>query len=139
MSFFLLIMCKCTHTAILPSLKTERIEDKIIQPWKPNLKSKIEISIAQESKEKQKKIHQEKVKQLIQDKRNKRLIIYSDGSKSESGIIGSGIFHLNESQNSELQYWNLGQEMEVFDAELFAIEKSFKWAAINCHKNIKEI
>jgi hypothetical protein len=75
--------------------------------------------------EEQRKIHQEKVKQLIQDKKNKKLIIYSDGFKSELEIVDSEIFHLNEFQDSGLQYWNLGEEMEVFDAELFAIKKSF--------------
>lgn len=51
-----------------------------------------------------------------------KLIIYSDGSQSQKGSNGAGIFSSTSSfkvQNS--QAWNLGTQCEVFDAELYAI------------------
>ena len=59
------------------------------------------------------------------------LIIYSDGSKCEdTGNLGAGIFYtrnFNIENSGELS-WNLGSNMEVFDAELFAMEKAFRLA-----------
>jgi len=44
--------------------------------------------------------------------------------------LGAGIFcTINfNTDNSESLSWNLGSSIEVFDAELFAIEKAFKIA-----------
>ena len=57
--------------------------------------------------------------------------MYSDGSKCEkTGKLGAGVFCTKNfsKDNSESFCWNLGTCMEVFDAELFAIEKAFKIA-----------
>ena len=59
------------------------------------------------------------------------LIIYSDGSKCEkTGNLGAGIFYTKNfsAENSGSLSWNLDSHMEVFDAELFAMEKAFKLA-----------
>ena len=56
-----------------------------------------------------------------------RIIIYSDGSQSEKGYNGAGIFLTNSSfTDQESQAWNLGTECEVYDAELFAIYKALQ-------------
>jgi hypothetical protein len=41
---------------------------------------------------------------MLKDKIKKKIIIYSDDSKSENKTIESGIFHLNEAQDSGIQY-----------------------------------
>ena len=47
--------------------------------------------------------------------------------------LGAGIFcTMNfNTDNSESLSWNLGSSIEVFNAELFAIEKAFKIFSIN--------
>ena len=41
----------------------------------------------------------------------------------ETGNTGAGIFFINTFERSEWQAWNLGSNMEVFDAELFVIKQ----------------
>jgi len=56
-----------------------------------------------------------------------KIIVYSDGSQSERGYNGAGLFLTNSSFSAqESMAWNLGQECEVYDAELFAIYKALE-------------
>ena len=59
------------------------------------------------------------------------MILYSDGSKNEQlNKLEAGLYYTtNFAKNQSQSYsWNLGAGMEVFDAELFALEKAFKIA-----------
>jgi ribonuclease HI len=93
----------------------------------------IDISISDLSKEQQAKIHNDKINQWIAASATDRSIIddkiisYSDGSQSDRGYNGAGLFLTNSSfSNQESMSWNLGQECEVYDAELFAIYKALE-------------
>src|SRR6266516_6350309 len=68
---------------------------------------------------------------LENNKDNSNIILYSDGSKNEQlNKLGAGIFYTTSfyANQSQSFSWNLGAGMEVFDAELFAIEKAFEIA-----------
>jgi ribonuclease HI len=91
----------------------------------------IDISISDLSKEQQAKVHNDQINQwitassrsIIDDK----IISYSDGSQSDRGYNGAGLFLTNSGfSNQESLAWNLGQECEVYDAELFAIYKALE-------------
>jgi hypothetical protein len=65
-----------------------------------------------------------------------------DGSKNEkTNNLGAGVFCTTNFNinNSESLSWNLGSNIEVFDAELFAIEKAFKIAFERITKFTKNI
>ena len=47
----------------------------------------------------------------------------------ETGNTGAGIFFTNTFERGEWQAWNLGSNMEVFDAELFAIKQAMQLAS----------
>ena len=66
---------------------------------------------------------------------NSLLIIYSDGSKLENRN-GTGIYHLN-SKNSYT--FNIGNNQEIFDSELFGIYKALEIAKNNINPFILEI
>ena len=75
--------------------------------------------------------HKNQIQNLIKYQNINNFIIYSDGSKCEkTGSLGAGIFYTKNFniENSGNLSWNLGSHMEVFDAELFAIEKAFELA-----------
>jgi ribonuclease HI len=96
----------------------------------PDLDELIDISISDLSKEQQATIHNSQINQwiaasstgsIIDDK----IISYSDGSQSDRGYDGAGLFLTNSSfSNQESMAWNLGLECEVYDAELFPIYKA---------------
>ena len=97
--------------------------------WQPKLKDVIDIYISQDSKEKTAKHHQQLTATWSQSLIDDKLIIYSDGSQSSEGSNSSGLFITNtyfSSQNS--QAWNIGEECEVFDAELYAIQQALQLA-----------
>jgi len=115
------------------------------QPWKgpflrPNqairgdqdLNRIIDLSISDQSKELQSITHKNMISQWVREAMEigqieERIIIYSDGSQSEKGYNGAGIFLTNSSfTDQESQAWNLGTECEVYDAELFAIYKALQ-------------
>ena len=50
------------------------------------------------------------------------MVVYTDGSMLE-GLKASTEIHTYHNKHSQDKSWNLGDEMEVFDAELFAIEQ----------------
>jgi len=52
-------------------------------------------------------------------------VIYTDGSKIQTNV-GAGIAYMS-GRNSGEKSWNLGNSLEVFDAELFAIFQALKW------------
>ena len=67
------------------------------------------------------------IKACCQD--NSNILIYSDDFKNEQlNTLGAGIIYTTNFVKNQSFSWNLGSGMEVFDAELFAIEKAFKIA-----------
>ena len=67
-------------------------------------------------------------------------MIYSNGSKNEQlNKLGAGIIYITNFIKNQSFSWNLGSGMEVFNAELFAIEKAFKLAWENKQLNIDKI
>src|SRR5438045_2380149 len=116
---------------LLPSLKVEKISHKDDFPWKEDLNSLINIEISELSKEEEAIQHKNQIQNLIKYQNVNNLIIYSDGSKCEkTGNLGAGVFYTKNlsAENSESLSWSLGLHAEVFDAELFALEKAFKLA-----------
>jgi len=114
---------------LLPSLKIEEIFHKADTPWKESLGSLININISELSKEKEAIFHKSHIQKLIKHQNINNLIIYSDGLKCEkTDNLGAGIFYTKnfDKENSGSLSWNLDSYMEVFNAELFAIEKAFK-------------
>jgi len=79
---------------------------------------------------------------LIKTQNTNNIIIYSDDSKDEkTGNLEAGIFYTKNfnSKNLESYSWNLDSTIEVFDAELFALEKAFKLAYNKTSVSTKDI
>jgi ribonuclease HI len=77
---------------------------------------------------------------LAKNQDNSNIIIYSDDSKNEqTNKVGAGIFYTTNFVKNQSFSWNLGTGMEVFDAELFAIEKAFKIAWENKQLNTDKV
>ena len=53
--------------------------------------------------------------------------------------MGAGIFYITNFVKNQSFLWNLGSGMEVFNAELFAIEKAFKIAWENKQLNTDKV
>ncbi|EGE08493.1 hypothetical protein TEQG_08793 [Trichophyton equinum CBS 127.97] len=98
-------------------LSNSKIE---IKPWSQSLESLIDFKISQSSKEIAKKEHIDLLKEVLKNKDS--IIYYSDGSKLDSGYLGVEIYNF---RTSSYRSWGLGTNLEVFDAELFAIEQAF--------------
>jgi hypothetical protein len=119
---------------LLFSLKIEKIKQKWQAPWFQNLNSLLNIQISELDKEKAAVLHHNKIQKIIANNRdNSNIFLYSDGSKNEQlNKLGAGVFYTTNFAKNQIQSqsfsWNLGAGMEVFDAELFALEKAFKIA-----------
>ncbi|KAA8643862.1 uncharacterized protein ATNIH1004_010637 [Aspergillus tanneri] len=93
-------------------------------PWSQPLNQIIDISISSKLKEQTAQEHKALISQWLAGRDNHKIIFYSDGSQLQSGQNGAGIFlQENNPQNQKAWAWNLGHEYEVYDAELFAIQK----------------
>jgi len=93
-------------------------------------------------KQKEAAQHKELIQKLVEYQNVSNIIAYSDGSKNEkTNNLGAGVFcTINfNTNNSESLSWNLGLNIEVFNAELFAIEKAFKIAFERITKFTKNI
>jgi ribonuclease HI len=119
---------------LLFSLKTERVKQKWQAPWSQNLSSLLNIQISELDKEKTAVLHHNMIQKILaNNKDNSNVFLYSDGSKNEQlNRLGAGVYYTtnfakNQAQSQSFS-WNLGAGMEVFDAELFALEKAFKTA-----------
>jgi uncharacterized protein YebE (UPF0316 family) len=115
---------------LLSSLKTEKIKQKWNSSWSENLTSLIDIQISELDKEKTAILHHEKVQKILsKNQDNSNIIIYSDDSKNEqTNKLRAGILYTTNFVKNQSFSWSLKTGMEVFDAELFAIEKVFKIA-----------
>ena len=114
---------------LLPSLKIEKIQHEENASWAKNLNSLINIHISELDKQKEAAQHKELIQKLVEYQNVSNIIAYSDGSKNEkTNNLGAGVFYtINFNiNNSESFSWNLGSNIKVFNAELFAIEKAFK-------------
>src|SRR5215472_451122 len=100
-----------------------------------DLEDLIDINISDQSKEAQALTHRNMVNQWVNEKSviDDKIIVYSDGSQSERGYNGAGIFLANsDSTKQDSLAWNLGIECEVYDAEVFAIYKALE---IGCDRS----
>ena len=127
---------------LLSSLKIEKIQHEENAPWIKNLNSLINIHISELDKQKEAIQHKKLIQKLVKYQNINNIIIYSDGSKNEKiNNLGAGIFYTTNFNidNSGSLSWNLGSNIEVFDTELFAIEKAFKIAFKRINKFTKNI
>ena len=68
------------------------------------------------------------------------MIIYFNGFKNEQlNKLEAGVFYTTNFIKNQCFSWNLESGMEVFNAELFAIKKSFKIAWENKQLNIDKV
>src|SRR6266511_1329498 len=86
------------------------------------------IEISEDSKEESAEKHQKMIFTFQKDQHDDRIIIYTDGSKSETNQIGAGLVYTTNFSCYQWKAWNLGSKCEVFDAELFAIKKAINFA-----------
>src|SRR6266536_1531443 len=98
----------------------------LIHPETDNENERIQIS--EDSKEESAKKHQKMISEFQKDQHDDRIIIYTDGSKSETNQIGAGLVYTTNFSCYQWKAWNLGSKCEVFDAELFAIKKAIDFA-----------
>ena len=111
----------------LPSLKIEESDHRQLSPWKPCVANLVDIKLSSLSKEEETIAHTAQLKHICSSQRNS-LIIYSDGSKhGETDSLEAGLA-VKTSSTSFTQYsWNIGKSCEVFDAELYALDKAFQY------------
>ena len=127
---------------LLPSLKIKKIQHEENAPWTKNLNSLINIYISELDKQKETAQHKELIQRLIEYQNINNIILYFDDSKNEktnnleAGVFCTINFNIN---NSESLSWNLGSNIEVFNVELFTIEKAFKIAFERITKFTKNI
>ena len=116
----------------LPSLKVEKSDHRQLSPWKPGVANMVDIKISPLSKEEETIAHRAQLKDICSSEPNS-LIIYSDGSKhGETDCLGAGLA-VKTPKTSFTQYsWNIGKNCEVFDAELYALDKAFQYATKAC-------
>src|SRR5436190_22021691 len=116
---------------LLPSLEIEKIQHEENAPWTKNLNSSIKIHISELDKQKEITQHKELIQRLIEYQNINNIIIYFNDSKNEkTNNLEAGVFYTFNfnTNNSKSFSWNLGSNIEVFNVELFAIEKAFKIA-----------
>ena len=103
----------------------------------------ININISKLDKKEEALKHQNKIQKILRDNRD-NIFLYSDGSKNDQlHRLGAGVYYTADCARSSSQSqsfsWNLGAGLEVFDAELFALEKAFKIAWDKKQKSTKKI
>ena len=128
--------------SFLSSLKIEKIQHEKNTPWAKSLDSLIKIHISELNKQKETIEYKELIQKLIKYQNINNIIIYFNDSKNEKiKNLKAGIFYtINFNiDNLESLSWNLESSIEVFNAELFAIEKAFKIAFEKITKFTKNI
>jgi Ribonuclease HI len=91
------------------------------KPWAPKTESMATITVSNMKKKAENESHKKLINEL--NKKSNCLIFYTDGSKMETQA-GAGI----TSNRNHNQQWSLGKKCEVFDAELFALQKASELA-----------
>src|SRR6266487_6250743 len=86
------------------------------------------IEISEDSKEESAEKHQKIISESQKNQHEDRIIIYTDGSKSETNQIGAGLVYTTNFNYYQWKAWNLNSKCEVFDAELFTIKKAINFA-----------
>src|SRR6266511_224810 len=82
------------------------------------------IEISEDSKKESAEKHQKMISKFQKDRHDDRIIIYTDGSKSETNQIDTGLVYTTNFSYYQWKAWNLGSKYEVFNTELFAIKKA---------------
>jgi ribonuclease HI len=109
---------------ILPnSPKVEIIDPIQHPPWQRTLKDfeRVEVSISAKPKEIAVNDHNTLLRRIASTLEN--LAIYTDGSGMDQKA-GAGVVLLHESVTRDRFQYGLGHTMEVYDAELFAMERA---------------
>src|SRR6266498_3393883 len=86
------------------------------------------IEISEDSKEESTEKHQKMISKSQKDQHDDRIIIYTDGSKSEINQIGAGLVYTTNFSYYQWKAWNLDSKCEIFDTELFTIKKAIDFA-----------
>ena len=88
-------------------------------------------------------LHHNKIQKILKNNEdNSNIILYLDRSKNKQlNKLEAGVFYtINFAKNQSQSFsWNLGEEVEVFNAELYAIEKAFKIVWEKKQLNTKKI
>ena len=114
----------------LPSQQPiERVSHLWNKPWDNPITNYASISISIESKEKTAEAHLQWLQKMEQEN-NKPILLYTDGSKEPEGTTAAGFCHQepkNKGKFLAARAFNLGNHMEIMDAELVAISKALKY------------
>jgi ribonuclease HI len=105
----------------------EKIRAKWQPPWAAEAKAIIVIT--KNKKAKAKIAHEKLVRSLLQDPFEKPILAYTDGSQGEyNGKItnGAGVYMQQAEGPTISKSWNLGEKIEVADAEVIAIVKALE-------------
>src|SRR6266511_3159618 len=86
------------------------------------------IEISEDSKEESAEKHQKMISEFRKDQHDDRIIIYTDGSKSETNQISAGLVYTTNFSYYQWKAWNLNSKYEVFNAELFTIKKAIDFS-----------
>ena len=116
-------------------LDLEDLSCQIHPPWK--IWPKLDIQISKSDKKTATKEHLLLLKDLLHQ--NNNVIIYTDGSKLDIERNLGADMHYMHGKITGQKSWSLGTTMEVYDAELFAIQKALKWSIGQNFQNIRNI
>src|SRR3954466_698957 len=110
------------------SKKIEEISNKWNKPWDQLISTTATISIARTSKEKAAEQHNALL-ETLKLKENSPLLLYTDGSKKDNQTAAG--YCLVRLLNQQAYYTkaaaiNLGEHIEIMDAELFAVYKALQ-------------
>jgi ribonuclease HI len=136
----LIRIMRCISNTSSGFFRLEKLRIKLSAPWRE--KSDIRISIPTAPSERDTVIaeHTNLVTSL-QNERN--LIYYTDGSKLQDEATGAGFYRISNLPRTETasKSWFLGRNMEIMDAEIFAIAESVKDAELTArnHPSIRHV
>src|SRR6266536_2294677 len=90
--------------------KLEKVDFSWNKLWKNNLDSMTNIEISEDSKEESVEKHQKMISEFRKDQHDDRIIIYTDGSKSETNQINAGLVYTTNFSCYQWKAWNLGSK-----------------------------
>ena len=99
--------------------------DHITAPWK-NLNQLIDLQIDPAKKSIIRKNHFQLTKQILSQKNT--AVFYTDRSHDEKSNILAASVMLYQNSKILSKSWNLGNDINITDAEIYAIEKATEWA-----------
>ena len=107
--------------------KLENFDFQLDWPWRPKMSTipGVTIEISEKPKEEAAEDHKKWLE--TNEKSTENLLLYTDASKLRTQSTDAGIWQVHGNSTTE-ESWYLGQYMEVFDAELWALWKGLEMA-----------